>query len=459
MSYPENPFDENFDVKEILAIHSDEQNADNLSNEHEDKLNKLLLWICSSPKISSIRFNKLLTSKDQLINILTEKILANKYIEIAPKIYEHPSLPDVIIVEKLTKYTDELDKNLNEVIVDPICGAAILRGSHIFAPGVLGLLSASQIGDKVSIYADLTGECKRGYLKKFENPGKVFIGNGILHQSRKEIFENNAEPKGLAVEVIGTISYCPPIDDKELWKYGAILQNLPSIVCGHVLNPQRNDIILDMCAAPGNKTTHLATIINNQGTIIALDKNKSKIDSLKERCKIFFSRCVEVYHFDATEAVVVDNEINPSGKLNLVPPFNKETFDKILLDVPCSALGQRPQLRNKITNKELKSYVSLQRKIFRAGVDLLKTNGHLVYSTCTITLAENEGMVAWALKTFSCLKLIPAVPKIGGSGWKISSLTTEQCDNLQRFSYQDENCDSVGFFIAHFEKIEINNPQ
>lgn len=84
----------------------------------------------------------------------------------------------------------------------------------------------------------------------------------------------------------------------------------------------------------------------------------------------------------------------------------------------------------------------------------MKPGGHLVYSTCTLTLAENEGMVAWALETFNCLELRLATPYLGGRGWPGAKLTLDQLQMVQRFGPED-NVDSIGFFIAHFRKKNV----
>lgn len=82
---------------------------------------------------------------------------------------------------------------------------------------------------------------------------------------------------------------------------------------------------------------------------------------------------------------------------------------------------------------------------------LLRLNGILVYSTCTITLAENEGIVAWALKTFHCLQLIKCEPHLGGTGLSIEGLNTEDQNMVQRFG-PGQRYDTVGFFVACFMK-------
>lgn len=208
-----------------------------------------------------------------------------------------------------------------------------------------------------------------------------------------------------------------------------MLQNLPSIVCGHVLAPKPGETVLDMCAAPGNKTTHIAALMGDTGRLVALDKTPNKLKLLLSKMSTFELRSVECYAFDSTKAL----DENPSGTFNdrklgpLVPPFAPNTFDRILLDAPCSALGNRPQLRNDMSPKMLASYPVVQKKLFRAAVGLLKPGGVLVYSTCTIAVTENERMVGWALEKFGQeIELEAALPKFGGSGWAGQGLNEDQ---------------------------------
>ncbi|XP_010224231.1 PREDICTED: putative methyltransferase NSUN6 [Tinamus guttatus] len=138
-------------------------------------------------------------------------------------------------------------------------------------------------------------------------------------------------------------------------------------------------------------------------------------------------------------------------------------------------MGQRPNMAYSWTLKEMTSYQPLQRKLFTVAVKLLKPGGVLVYSTCTITLSENEEQVAWALETFPCLQLQPQEPHIGGEGMRGAGLSLAQLKLLQRVdpsavtlqemditSLQDSreddlvslaNKDCIGFFIAKFIKL------
>lgn len=244
------------------------------------------------------------------------------------------------------------------------------------------------------------------------------------------------------------------------------------MVVSHVLNPQPGERILDMCAAPGGKTTHLATLMHDQGEVIAMDKIANKVKKIKQNAELLQLNCIKAFCYDGTKALSVEKrEDKQEG-----PPFLPESFDRILLDAPCSGMGQRPNMAYSSTLKEVTSYQPLQRKLFTVAVKLLKPGGVLVYSTCTITLSENEEQVAWALETFPCLQLQPQEPHIGGEGMRGAGLALHQLKLLQRFdpsagtlqgtdmeSLQDcreedlvslANKDCIGFFIAKFMKLK-----
>lgn len=210
-----------------------------------------------------------------------------------------------------------------------------------------------------------------------------------------------------------------------------------------------------MCASPGNKTTHLAELMHDTGRLIALDKSAKRVSILKENVQRFKLECVKCFTFDATKA------ISNTPKNDWTPPFAKETFDKILLDAPCSGLGNRPILATKVTPKLLASFPKLQKKLLEVAIQLLKVGGNLVYSTCSILNAENELNVAWLLQKYGDhIVLETASPVFGGTGLCNAGLTDDQRPKVQRFGPNlDENSaytqtiDSTGFFICKFRKI------
>ncbi|RZC37461.1 methyltransferase NSUN6, partial [Asbolus verrucosus] len=417
MPYPKSPFRDDVDAGILFGSAGDEETT---VNEIQKGL-EILEWLCQTPEITSFRVNTLKADPGDVREYIRTHVQKVLGADSALKIEQHPHCEEAIIIHHPKVANPQLKINDNEVIVDTVCAAAVLRGAHIYAPGVMGMTSGSQIGGHVSVYADVAKKCKKG-LQRVYNHKKIFLGNGIIKMDRHQLFRDNHNkipPTGVAVKMVETISNCPPLLGDDFLPTGvALLQNLPSIICVHVLDPRPQDTILDMCASPGNKTTHIAALLKNQGKLIAIDKTSPKIAQLKQRCETFGAQ-VEVIQADSTK-LVEECRLSP------------KTFDKILLDAPCSALGKRPQLLNTTRVKVLRSYVPLQRKLFQNAVQLLKDDGMLVYSTCTVTLAENEGIVAWALKNFD-LDLVEASPLLAGQGLQGTRLKEDDLKKLQRF--------------------------
>lgn len=322
----------------------------------------------------------------------------------------HKYLSDCIVISPMDKSLLDLSPKKEEVIVDIATGQSALRGAHIFAPGIMAMAPEVQVDSFISVYADLAKGCKRGYQKYYDNPLKMFVGNGIAKMNRRQLFNGDMNPKGIAVEMTDPATGIPSFTLPN--EYG-MLQNLPSVVTGHALDVNENNLkVLDMCAAPGNKTTHIAILMNNKGSIDAIDKSKTKLNRVELRCKHFGIQNVKIHHFDSLISVDSNNINNSDSR----PPFKNESFDRVLLDAPCSNLGQRPLLNIEVDKNLLKSFPALQRKLLVNAVSLVKPGGILVYSTCTITLEENEHNVAWVLEKFPQMELIAINSEIGSPG-------------------------------------------
>jgi len=252
---------------------------------------------------------------------------------------------------------------------------------------------------------------------------------------------------------------CPSLNSADL-PPSLMLQNFPSILAVDRLDPKPGERILDMCAAPGGKTCHIAARLNGKGIVVALDKTKAKIDSIKKNCiRQNVDGVVETYVMDATKTLK-DEEKLDAGKSSEAedadltqdigggeasnmagpPPWHPALFDRVLLDAPCSALGQRPQFYNPMKEKELASFPKIQRKLFKTAASHLKPGGTLVYSTCTANPVENEEMVAWALETLSCLEPVP--------------LNESSGSNILLFGHPKfkDQLDTISFCIAKFRK-------
>ncbi|XP_023078914.1 tRNA (cytosine(72)-C(5))-methyltransferase NSUN6 isoform X2 [Piliocolobus tephrosceles] len=451
----ENYLKEGFMNKEIVTALG--------KQEAERKFETLLKHLSHPPSFTTVRVNTHLASVQHVKNLLLDEL--QKFNGLSVPILQHPDLQDLLLIPVIGPRKN-IKKQQCEAIVGAQCGNAVLRGAHVYAPGIVSASKFMKAGDVISVYSDIKGKCKKG-AREFDGT-KVFLGNGISELSRKEIFNGLPELKGMGIRMTEPV-YLSPSFDNVLPRY-LFLQNLPSALVTHVLNPQPGEKILDLCAAPGGKTTHIAALMHDQGEVIALDKIFSKVEKIKQNALLLGLNSIRAFCFDGTKAVKLDMVEDTEGE----PPFLPESFDRILLDAPCSGMGQRPNMACTWSLKELASYQPLQRKLFTAAVQLLKPEGVLVYSTCTITLAENEEQVAWALTKFPCLQLQPQEPQIGGEGMRGAGLSCEQLKQLQRFdpsavplpdtdmdSLREArredmlhlaNKDSIGFFIAKFVK-------
>jgi len=123
----------------------------------------------------------------------------------SPRVYGLPNLPEVLCIDPLAERLIQTspDSRLKEVIVDTSCGAALLRGAHIYAPGVLAMESNAQLEELVSVYADLTGKCKRGSITRYDSSVKIFLGTGKVLMQRYQLFNNSDQPaNGIVFRII-----------------------------------------------------------------------------------------------------------------------------------------------------------------------------------------------------------------------------------------------------------------
>jgi NOL1/NOP2/sun family putative RNA methylase len=204
------------------------------------------------------------------------------------------------------------------------------------------------------------------------------------------------------------------------------IQEAASQLPVQVLSPSQDDLVLDMCAAPGSKTTQLAQHMKNKGRIVAIDSNALRINALKnnlERCGV--KNCV-VYQKDA--AHVDDLDVK---------------FDKILLDAPCSGNFVADHgWFDKRSLEDIKRMAKGQKALLRAAVNVLKPSGTLVYSTCSLEPEEDEDVVGWALENLP-IKLLPTDLDVGDSG---ITAKTKLCKRLW-----PEKTSTQGFFIAKLQ--------
>ena len=194
------------------------------------------------------------------------------------------------------------------VLVDRLCGEAVLRGSDIFVRGVLSADLGIVPNETVAVYADIrdtirTKPMARGQALEDYTGRCVFVGMGIANCTRSHMFRSS---KGLAVSMSmdpsERVGPCLPplhgvLHDKMM------LQNLPSVFVGHALDPKPGEVLLDMCAAPGGKTTHLASLVQNRATIVACDKSRKKVLAARTFFESMGATCITPLALDTTNCV------------------------------------------------------------------------------------------------------------------------------------------------------------
>ena len=164
------------------------------------------------------------------------------------------------------------------------------------------------------------------------------------------------------------------------------IQDESSMLVARALNPRGNETILDACAAPGGKSTHIAELMQGTGTVHSLDLHEHKVKLIKQQA--------ERLELTNIQAEALDSRLAGDR-------FTKESFDRILVDAPCSGFGvirRKPDIKYTKSPQDVLKLAELQKNILTSVAPLLKPNGVLVYSTCTIDEEENRGVVEAFLK-------------------------------------------------------------
>lgn len=337
-----------------------------------------------------------------------------------------------------------LDKVPDYSIVDESVNLAKIygnRGSISFTNGILRSISkkdAPQVKIEDSIdnlstfyshpkfyteyfYNNYGEEFTKKLLKANNEMPPFTIRVNTLKTSKSDLMSNLKE-LGFEIEetvydnALNILNPKGIIDTKYFDEGHFYVQDLGSILVASFLNPRENSSLLDLCAAPGGKTTHLAEIMNNTGEIIACDKSQGKIKLIQENAKRLGVKNIET-------------------RVNDARVLNKDfidRFDYVLVDAPCSGTGlyrKKPDIKWNKDLEDIKSLAEIQLEILDKAKDYVKDGGELLYSTCSLSKIENEDVVNKFLennKNFKIkklrdrevLKLFPSTD--GSDGFSIS---------------------------------------
>jgi 16S rRNA (cytosine967-C5)-methyltransferase len=222
------------------------------------------------------------------------------------------------------------------------------------------------------------------------------------------------------------------VHDSPLWKAGAFLaQSRAAMLVARTLAPQPNERVLDLCAAPGGKSTHLAALMGGTGEVVAIERDRRRAGALVRTAQRLGVETVRVELADAALA-------RPEGAV----------YDRVLVDPPCSGLGTlqaRPDLRWRMQRSRLQELEREQARILAAGAQALRPGGVLVYSTCTISPTENERQIT---------RFLDANPDfaLDDLGVELPALRHPSSDASKMVLTLPHRDRTAGFFIARLRR-------
>ncbi len=181
-------------------------------------------------------------------------------------------------------------------------------------------------------------------------------------------------PQGLRLESAGAVTDLPGY--KQGWW---VIQDASAQLVTHLLDPQPGETIIDACAAPGGKTTHIAELMGDRGKIIACDRAAKRLNKVRENAARLQLNSIQFEVGDSRDLAQFAN-----------------IADRVLLDAPCSGLGtlhKRPDIRWRQTSQGIEELFTLQKELLEQAATWVKPKGILVYATCTLNILENEKVI------------------------------------------------------------------
>lgn len=303
----------------------------------------------------------------------------NEAVELAKKQSVQDSKLVNGILRSYTKNPDEID--INGGIVDK------LAYQYSFEPWFIRM-----------IYKQYGEENGRKILQGLNQTPKVTVRVNTLKSNFDDVYDKLEEmeydiEEGYVCPEAIVIKGGSSIENNELFKEGLItVQDESAMIVAPLFDLKEGEVVLDLCAAPGGKTTHMAELLEGTGKVLAFDLHENKLSLIKANIERLGLNNVEVDVMDATK---LDSKYIGSS-------------DKILIDVPCSGIGiirKKPEIKWNKNRKSIKDLVPTQRVIMENAWSYLKFGGTMIYSTCTLNKEENEENIEWFLNKYKDAKI------------------------------------------------------
>jgi 16S rRNA (cytosine967-C5)-methyltransferase len=283
-------------------------------------------------------------------------------------------------------------------------------------------------------FAELGPDQARALMRRDNEPAESAVRANRLRTDAAAVIERLAA-EGIPARADALIPEAVVLDGpydvhgSALFEDGLVMpQSRGSMLVGRAVDPRPGHRVLDLCAGPGAKTTHLSALMHDEGEVVAVEADRSRAEAIEKNAERLGAASVRVVVGDAAE-----------------PGFG-EGYDRVLVDPPCSDLGtlqSRPDARWRKEPEQVNDLRALQRRILDAAAAAVRVGGRLVYSTCTISASENERQVQdflGANANFGICELRSWQPRLASVG-----------GFLQTLPHRDG---TDGFFVAALERRE-----
>jgi len=285
--------------------------------------------------------------------------------------------------------------------------------------------------------SDFGVDFAEGILKANNNKPLMNIRTNTLKNTREELMAK-LEAIGMGVTAstfnksgIIVNSFDESIVNINLYREGCfIIQDNGSMLISEILDPKPGERVLDVCSAPGGKTTHMAELMKNEGVVVARDVYDHKLELVNNSVNRLGISIVETELHDGT--VFKESE--------------EKSYDKVLLDAPCSGFGiirRKPEIKYNKSLDDVISLSSLQYEMLEVNSKYLKVGGEMIYSTCSINKEENEHVVEKFVKDNDEFEIVDISGKISTIDIKTKTITLYQTFN-----------ETDGYFICKLKRIK-----